>query len=509
MLNKNEKELKIKELEKRLWDAADQLRGNISSEEYMYVVIGILFLKQMSDTHEKSQNKIREKYKSNWADKINDIAYLRDAGCNFIIPEKATWNYISDYSTSVEIGQILDKAFEEIENFNDELLGIFDKNYSRDYLDQIKLGRVVSIFSNIDLSEYGEDIIGRTYEYFLGEFFIKQGQKGGEFYTPKSIVSLMVNIVNPIDGRLYDPCCGTGGMFVQARQHLLESNKSTDSLLIIGQEYQNKTWKLARINLLLQGFDNKMIKLGHESADTFTNDLHKDEKVDYILANPPFNVKKWGRESLEDDSRWKWGLPPANNGNYAWLSLMLDKLNDDGKAAIVLSNGSLTSSTKEEKNIRKSFLEQNLISAIIMLPDKLFYTTGIPACIWVFDKNKKNDEVLFIDASELGTLVDGSKKNKEISEQYINDLSKIYHDFSSSVRINEKGLAKSIPLKEIVEKDYSLLPGSYLELKENEKRSEQEINIDLKKNIDELTKFFDDSKNLENNLYDAIKKMKL
>ena len=508
-MQKKDKELKIKELEKKLWDAADQLRGNISSEEYMYVVIGILFLKQMSDIHIKSQNKIKEKYPTNWEDKINDITYLRGFGCNFIIPEKASWNYISDFSTSVEIGQVLDYAFEQIENSNEELLGIFDKNYAREYLDQIKLGKVVSIFSNVDLSEYGEDVIGRTYEYFLGEFFIKQGQKGGEFYTPKSIVSLMVNLINPISGKLYDPCCGTGGMFVQAKQHLSKTNKSSNHLKIFGQEYQNKTWKLAKINLLLQGFNSNMIMLGHESANTFTNDLHKGEKVDYILANPPFNLKKWGRESLEDDPRWKWGLPPANNGNYAWLSLMLDKLNEQGKAAIVLSNGSLTSSIKEEKNIRKKFLEQNLISAIIILPDKLFYTTGIPACIWVFDKNKKTDNVLFIDASELGVLIDGSKKNKEISSENINRLTKIYHDFAGSMSINEKGLAKTASLQDIIDKEYSLLPGSYIDVKEAEKRSKDEIQKELKQNLDELTKLFEESKKLDYKLQESLKKLNL
>jgi len=504
MMNKN-KDIKIKELETKLWKAADELRGNISSEEYMYVIIGILFIKQMSDAYDNAVKIMTEKGQK---DSIKDKDYLNDY-CNFEVPEKASWKYISNFASSPKIGQVLDEAFYEIEKINPDLMGLFDKNYSREYLDQSKLGKVVSIFENSDLSSYGEDIIGRTYEYFLGEFFIKQGQKGGEFYTPKSIVSLMVNIINPIDGKLYDPCCGTGGMFVQARQHLIEENLNTDNLLIFGQEYQNKTWKLARINLLLQGFQNDNVKLGHESADTFSNDLHKNEKVDYVLANPPFNLKVWGRQGLEQDTRWKWGLPPQNNGNYAWLSLIIDKLDEKGKAAIVLANGSLTSSTKEEKSIREAFLKQNLVSAIIMLPDKLFYTTGIPACIWIFDKSKINKEILFIDASGLGTLLEGSKKNKELKQDVINKISLTYKDFEKGNSINESGFAKSVSFKEISEKEFSLLPGTFIEIKENEKRSDAEIKSELKKNIYDLENLFEESKNLELKIKDAIKKMDL
>lgn len=500
------KEIKINELETKLWSAADQLRGNISSEEYMYIIIGILFIKQMSDIYDNAKKKLISKGQENG---IEDKDYLSEYNCNFIVPEKASWKYISSFASKNNIGEILDNAFYEIEKFNSELKGLFDKNYSREYLDQMKLGKVVSIFENSDLSEYGEDIIGRTYEYFLGEFFIKQGQKGGEFYTPKSIVSLMVNIINPTDGKLYDPCCGTGGMFVQTRQHLIENNISSDNLLIYGQEYQNKTWKLSRINLLLQGFQNDNVRLGHESADTFSNDLHKDLKVNYILANPPFNLKAWGLQGLEDDKRWKWGNPPANNGNYAWLSLIVDKLDNDGKAAVVLANGSLTSSTKDEILIRKNFLNENLISAIIMLPDKLFYTTGIPACIWIFDKNKKNKNVLFIDASELGTLIEGSKKNKELDKDIIFKITKTYQDFEKNIPVNENGYAKSVSLDEIIEKDFSLLPGAYIEIKEDEKRSESEIKSELKKNISELEILFKESKELESKLKESIKKMNI
>ena len=501
-------ELKIKELESKLWNAADELRGNVSSEEYMYIIIGILFIKQMSDVYDNAVNCLKEKHED-WEILSKDKDYLIDYNCNFIVPKKASWNHISKFATSPEIGEVINEAFSEIEKNNDELKGMFEKDYARETLDQMKLGNLISVFANTDLKQFGEDIIGRTYEFFLGKFFLKQGQKGGEFYTPKSIVSLMVNLINPNNGKLYDPCCGTGGMFIQAKQHLVEQKLNGDNLMIFGQENQNKTWKLARINLLLQGFSNDNVKLGHKSADTFHNDLHNGLKVDYILANPPFNIKKWGQEKLLDDTRWNWGIPPSGNANYAWLSLIIDKLNSEGKAAVVLANGSLTTSSKDEKRIRENILKNNLISAIIMLPDKLFYTTQIPACIWIFNKNKKTDEVLFIDSSELGTLVEGSKKNKEFKDEVIKKITNIFEEFEKNNSINEKGFAKSVKLSEIEEKDFSLLPGSYIEIKEDFKRTEEEIKNELKENLDKLNSMLEDSKELEEKLKIAIKKMNL
>lgn len=408
------------EFENKLWEACDELRGRVSSEEYMHVIIGIMFLKHMSDKFNIAIKQIKKSFPEHFEDWIKDKDFLiTEYNVSFIIPEKANWNYIEEFASKPTIGEVIDNALSEIENVNPSLKGLFNKNYNRSELDQIKLGKVVSIFSNIDLKEFGEDIIGRTYEYFLGHFFKKQGQKGGEFYTPKSVVELMVNILNPTNGTLYDPCCGTGGMFVQARKKLEQDNKDANSLVIYGQESQAKTWQLAKINLLIHGFNELEIHLGHKSADTFTEDLFKDKSgtFDYILANPPFNIKKWNQENLLDDSRWQWGIPPKGNANYAWLSLIIDKLNKIGKAAVILANGSLSSSLKNELEIRKNFLKNNLVECIIALPDKLFYTTGISACIWILNKNKKSNNVLMLNCESLGVMV--NKTLRELSEEDI------------------------------------------------------------------------------------------
>jgi type I restriction enzyme M protein len=358
------------ELEKKLWDAADQMRGNISSEEYMHIVIGVMFLKHMSDKYNIAVEKIKNDFPNKWEYvSLQKDILANDYDVSFVIPEIGNWEYIKKFASKKEIGQILDSAFIEIEKANPSLKGLFNKNYNREEIDQSKLGNVISIFSNIDLAEFGEDIIGRTYEYFLGNFFKTQGSKGGEFYTPKSVVKMMVEILNPHDGLLYDPACGTGGMFVQAREHLIKTGKNPDSLIIYGQEYQNKTWQLANINLLIHGFNENNINLGSKSADSFGEDLWLDKMntFDYVLANPPFNMKKWGSEKLDDDPRWQWGRP-SGTANYAWLSLMISKLNKDGKAAIVLSNGSLSANDNSSLEIRKNFIESNLVEAIIALP---------------------------------------------------------------------------------------------------------------------------------------------
>lgn len=497
---------KIQDLENKLWNACNKLRGNLSPEEYMHVVIGILFLNQISRKYENAVEEIKKDFPTNWENKIKDTDRLSKYGCSFFVPDKSKWSYISEFTTKQEIGQVIDNAFRELEEHNPSLSGLFNKNYSREELDKTRLGGVISIFANIEI-DANEDIMGRVYEYFLGKFFLDKGQKSGQFYTPKSIVSLIVNFIEPEKGIIYDPCCGTGGMFIQAKQHIEEQGKKSDGLIVYGQEFENTTWKLGKINLLLNGFDNDNIKLGKKSADTFGNDLHKGLKADFILANPPFNLKEWSQEAREKRT-WKYGIPPKNNANYAWLQHIVEKLSPEGKAGVVLANGSLTTSSKEEIEIRKALIKENKISSIITLPDKLFFTTGISASIWFFDNNKKNKNILMIDAQNLGQLVEGSKKNKELRKEDLLQLTDIYKKFENNENIDIPGLAKSADIKTIEKNDFLLSPGRYITIKEDETKNKEEIKKELDASISELIKLMDESKELEKDLKKAIEKIK-
>lgn len=498
-----------KELLKKLWNAADALRGNISSEQYMLIVIGILFLNYVSSKFTKALNLIQNNHPKFWKtlkpffDKENNDTLskiLKDSllvkyDCSFFIPSSANWKEITKHASLPTIGYKLDQAFLEIEKYNSQIQGLLEKNYNRRELDQSKLGQVVSEFENIDLTNYGEDVFGRIYEYFLGHFFKKQGQKGGEFYTPSSVVDLLVRLIDPREGTIYDPACGTGGMFVQAISYMKEKKLDVGYLNVYGQEYQNKIWKLAKINLLVHNFHESDINLGAKSSDTFSDDQHKQRFFDYALVNPPFNMKKWGLDRLEDDPRWQWGKPPKNNANYAWISHILSKLTKNGRAGIVLANGSLSSQDKAELTIRKKLVEENKVDAIITLPEKLFYTTQIPACLWIFNNNKSNREVLMIHGTELeGNMI--NKRSRELTKDNINKIVSLYHKHKNNKIINKVGFAKSINEKEIMENDYSFLPGRYVdfirkkndkhEIEKNTKKIYQDISI-LLNEFDKVT----------------------
>ncbi len=491
-----------KKLEQKLWTAADELRGNISSENYMHVVVGILFLKYMSEKYDNAVEQIKIKYKDKWKGIANDVGMLSSFGCSFIIPQKASWNYITENASTTEIGTILDNAFVEIEDKNQNLKGLFDKEYNSEEIDQGRLGRVVSNFTEINLAQYGEDIIGRIYEYFLGEFFKKQGQKGGEFFTPKCVVQVLTDILDVKEGNIYDPCFGTGGMFIQSKKHMKEKGYDINKLLVFGQEFQTKTWKIARINLIINGFNINDTHLA-TPADTLLDDQHKSlNDVDYALANPPFNQKKWGKEELQEDPRFEFGL--ASNANYAWIQHILSKLNPKGKAGIVLANGSLSASGKEAK-IRIKMVESGIVDAIISLPDKLFYTTGIPACIWIFNKNKKSDKVLMINGSELkGEMI--SKKLRELTSKEIEKFVSTYKKHNNGKEVEEIGYAKSVSIKELKENSYSFVPGRYVgwvEEKIDKKTIKKEVQ-ELSKEIDVL---FDELQELIPKVKESIKKV--
>ena len=377
--------------EEELWASADKLRNNMDAAEYKHVVLGLIFLKYVSDTFMEKYKELLEEDEE-FAEDMD--AYLAEGV--FWVPEIARWDYIAKHSKQVEIGQIVDSALDAIEKENDSLRGVLPKNYSRPELDKRILGEIIDLFTNINVGgKEGKekDILGRVYEYFLGKFAANEGKGGGEFYTPKSIVALMVEMIQPFKGYVYDPACGSGGMFVQSLKFVEEHSGSTFDISVYGQESNPTTWKLAKMNLAIRGIENN---LGSKNADTFHEDLHKNLKADYILANPPFNQSDWGQPLLVDDARWKCGTPPQGNANYGWIEHMLDKLSQKGKAGVVLANGSLSSNTSGEGDIRRKILEDDLVDCIVALPDKLFYTTGIPVCIWFFNRDKKHKDKLYL-----------------------------------------------------------------------------------------------------------------
>ncbi|MGL5268672.1 MAG: N-6 DNA methylase [Spiroplasma sp.] len=497
--------VKITEIESKLWSAANTLRGNMSAEDYMHIILGILSLKYISDRYNVEIKEIIANGLSEEVLSPEDLYY----GYNtFKVTEKSSWKYIMQFANTPEIGQKLDEAFLELEKENKMLIGIFNKDYNKEGLDQIKLGQVVKIFSDEDFSQNEEDLIGRIYEYFLGHFFKDRGQKGGEFYTPVSIVKLMISVLKPMKGEIYDPCCGTGGILVQSKGYIKEHHGDVLKIMVFGQEYNNVTWKLAKLNLVLNGFPlvdtNGNGVLGETSADSFTNDLHKNQKFDFIMANPPFNVKKWGQEGLLDDPRWKWGVPPPGNANYAWLSHIISKLKLNGRAAVVLANGSLSSSQKDELEIRRALIETNKVDAIIELPDKLFYTTGIPASIWFFNNNKKTDKILMISGSSIeGRMI--SKKLRELKSSDIDRIVTIFDRHENAEDIVEIGFAKSVTKDEIIENNFSFVPGRYVGSKE-EIIDKEQVKKEIKDLASEISKLMKEFNELTPKVEEAIQK---
>lgn len=521
MKKKENKIEKIQDIENKLWEAADNLRGNLSSEVFMHVVIGILALKFINDKYEHAIEKLKNNFgEENFNQMASDTNWLKDTLIGesaFYVPKISKWSLILEKVGTDEIGKAIDDALLELSKENDDLHGIFSLIYNDD-LDKTRLSNVIKIFENEQLSDKSEDIIGRIYEFFLGKFFLKRGQRGGEFYTPSSVVKLIVNILKPLSGKIYDPACGSGGMFVQSKQYIQEHNGNINSISVYGQEFNKINWNLGKLNLIIHGFKikNKNMKtnsdedaLGAQPGDTFIVDQHPGKKFNFIMANPPFNSKIPNLESIKQDPRWKYGIPPENNANYGWLQHILYKLEEDGKAGVVLANGSLTSNVSNEDEIRKNIIEDNKVSCIIALPDKLFYTTSISACIWIFDNKKNRDDILMINAEQLGTLVEGSKKNKELTDENISKIVKVYDEFESGLEINIPGFAKSVKYDEIKENSFSLSPGMYIEICEDEKKDPESIKQELKKDIEDLMQLLEENKSLEHDLMEAIKKLNL
>ncbi|PIQ24857.1 MAG: DNA methyltransferase [Bacteroidetes bacterium CG18_big_fil_WC_8_21_14_2_50_41_14] len=455
--------------EKQLFKAADKLRKNIDAAEYKHIVLGLVFLKYISDSFEELYQKLKEgKGEFEGADPEDKDEYKGENV--FWVPPVARWNYLHSRSKLPTIGKDIDDAMEAIEKENPSLKGILAKVYSRPNLDKTALGSLIDLIGDTAVGNEAaksKDILGRVYEYFLGEFANAEGKKGGQFYTPKSIVKLLVEMTEPYKGRVYDPCCGSSGMFVMSEKFILEHAGKIDDISVYGQESNQTTYRLSRMNLAIRGIDSTQIKWNSEGS--FLKDAHPDLKADFILANPPFNQDEWGRDVLQSDPRWKYGLPPAGNANFGWMQHMIYHLAPKGIMGLVLANGSLSSNSGGEGEIRQRIVEDDLIDCIVALPKQLFYNTGIPACLWFISRKrsgngdrKRTGEVLFINASELGVMED--RTHRVFDEKDIRKVVDIYHNWRkpNGKYEDEKGFCMSAKIDEIQKHNFVLTPGRYV-----------------------------------------------
>ena len=447
--------------EKQIWDAACVLRGNMDASEYKTVVLGLIFLKYISDRFE-------EKYQAllnEGAGFEEDVDEYTSEGI-FFVPANARWDIIAKSAHTQSIGIAIDNAMRSIEKENSRLKDILPKNFARPELDKRRLGDVVDLFTNIQMIEKGreKDILGNTYQYCLRKFAENEGKLAGEFFTPECVVKTLVEVLQPFSGRVYDPCCGSGGMFVQSAKFVETHSGSINDISVYGQDSNPTTWKMAQMNLAIRGID---ADLGLYNADTFFNDCHPSLLADYIMANPPFNLSEWGADKLTDDVRWQYGLPPANNANFAWLQHMISHLSPTGRIGMVLANGSLSSQSGGEGNIRKNIIEADLVDCIVAMPAQLFYTTQIPVSLWFLSKNKpQKGKTLFIDARKMGTMV--SRKLRELTDEDIQKIADTYNAFTSGALKEVTGFCGVATTEEIARQDYILTPSRYVGMEAQE-----------------------------------------
>ena len=475
--------------EKKIWDAACVLRGNIDASEYKSVVLGLIFLKYISDRFEEKYNQLKEE-----GDGFEeDIDEYTSEGI-FFVPQGARWSDVAAKAHTPEIGVAIDNAMRSIERENKRLKDILPKNFARPELDKRRLGDVVDLFTNIKMIDQGneKDILGRTYEYCLAKFAEQEGKLAGEFYTPSCVVRTLVEILQPYHGRVYDPCCGSGGMFVQSAKFIENHSGNINDISVYGQDSNPTTWKLAQMNLAIRGID---ADLGQYNADTFFNDCHPTLRADFIMANPPFNLSDWGADKLQDDVRWKYGIPPASNANFAWLQHMIYHLAPNGRIGMVLANGSLSSQAGGEGEIRKNIINADLVDCIIAMPAQLFYTTQIPVSLWFLSRNKKQkNKTLFIDARKMGTMV--TRKLRELTDEDIQKLADIYKKYVDGTLEDVKGFCAVKDTKDIAEQDYILTPGRYVGIEEQADDGEP-FEEKMARLTSELSDLFDKSHELE------------
>lgn len=480
--------------EKQIWAAACVLWGHIPAAEYRKVIVGLIFLRYISGAFEKRYAQLVAD-----GDGFEDDRDAYDEENIFFVPVEARWSTISAAAHTPEIGTVIDNAMRAIEKENASLKNVLPKNYASPDLDKRVLGEVVDLFTNnmnMDDTEESKDLLGRTYEYCISQFAAYEGVKGGEFYTPSSIVKTIVAILKPFDNcRIYDPCCGSGGMFVQSVKFLEAHSGNRNRISVFGQESNADTWKMAKMNMAIRGIG---ANFGEFQADTFFNDLHPTLKADFIMANPPFNLSNWGQDKLQNDVRWKFGLPPANNANYAWIQHMIHHLAPNGKIGLVLANGALSSQTNSEGDIRKNIIENDLVDGIIALPPQLFYSVTIPVSLWFISKNKKQKgKTLFIDAQSMGYMVD--KRHRDFSDEDIQKLADTFEAFQNGTLEEVKGFCAVATLQDIEKQNYLLSPGRYVGTEE-QIEDDEPFDDKMKRLTTELKDLFRETDGLKSEL---------
>lgn len=469
--------------EEKMWKAADKLRNNMDAAEYKHIVLGLIFLKYISDAFEEIHAQLM-----NDPEKLSDPEEVDEYKMRniFWVPPDARWEMLRKNAKQPNIGVLVDNAMDAIERDNSSLKGVLPKNYGREALDKQRLGELIDLISTIGLGDResrSKDILGRVYEYFLGQFANAEGKKGGQFYTPRSIVQLLVAMIEPFKGRVFDPCCGSGGMFIQSEKFVETHQGRLDDINVYGQESNQTTWRLCKMNLAIRGIESKFVIWNNEGS--FLNDAHKDLKADYLLANPPFNDSDWKGEMVREDIRWKYGVPPVGNANFAWVEHFMHHLAPRGIAGFVLANGSMSSNTSNEGEIRKNIVEADLVDCMVALPSQLFYNTMIPACLWFVARDKQNSkfrdrrgEVLFIDARKLGVMVD--RRHRQLAPEDIKKIADTYHAWRGELVNGQRivytdvaGFCKAVKLDEIKKQGHILTPGRYVGTEEEEDDGEE------------------------------------